>query len=163
MKSKLLLAAPLMAFALLMMTFASALDTNQVSFRASGGVLNFVGSDNAFTFTKIDFSAWHQPGRLAPSVITSQGQGTLQVTATTTSGERVTLNLNLKESQVLESSASRLYVANTATGVYWKKGITPKTTAYVVRYDYNLLTGTVNIAGEGLVNFRITNAVVKTL
>lgn len=150
---KLLLALPLFV---MLMTGVFAVSIVVTDMHKQGGVLNYLGSDNSFSFVKTDFDAWHRTGYSL--VNGNQGQGTLQVTAITSLGERVTLNLNLREKAVLVENANQLYVDNTATGTYWKKGSLPVSVNFgTVRYDLNKVTGLVNIAGETTgFSFRVT-------
>jgi len=120
------------------------------SLRASDGTVNYLKNDVNLITKKVDFSAYSKP---------TQGQGGLGIIAETTDGKRVVLNLKLWQTNIIENSNNRLYVNNRGLGYYWKQGITgnPK---YVyldsVRYDYNINSDTLNIAGEGHI-YEFTN------
>lgn len=119
-----------------------------LSLRAEGGTINYIGSDTNLVSQTVKFSAWNRG---------SVGEGGLEIRAKTTTGQRVVLNLRLTQSSIIQDDANRLYTDNTARGTYWKTGSGRQIINLgTVRYDYNKNTGTVNVAGEGDINFRVT-------
>jgi len=139
----------LMILPLLVLLTASVLAL-AFSLRADGGIVNYIGSDVNLVASKVDFSAYSK---------LEQGQGSLGIIARTASGDRVVLNLKLWQTNIIERNNNRLYVNNRGMGYYWKQEVTgqPK---YVyldsVRYDYNINSDTLNIAGEGHI-YKFTN------
>ena len=145
----------LLAMTLLIATVGLAVTINRISLRAKGGIVNYIGSDDTFTFSKVRFSAYLREDYSDAN--RDQGQASIHIAATTESGERVVLNGKLKLKTVIQSDENRLYTDNTGYMTYWKKGMTPQRIYFdSIRYDLDKNTGLINIAGESDINFRVT-------
>ncbi len=94
------------------------------SFRANDGQLDRIGNYEVFKFADTHLSV---NGRYATfnGKDTYNGNGGLQITAITSTGKQVKLNLNLKLIKQVPDMYIGVTTENIARGTYWEKGKDP--------------------------------------
>ena len=153
MAKKLLLG--LLALLLVIGTVTAGAYSN-FSIRGRGGAITYLGDESEFDSARVQFSA---NGRVAEDI---HGRASVRIRATVDGKLRI-LNLNLKATEIKQYDANRIYIDNTAKGIYYKHGGRAVRLEFdSLRYDDNINTGLVNIAGETAdgFSFRVTGAEV---
>lgn len=151
MKNRLLMSAPLMTVLLVTSVLAMS---GAFSLRGAGGDINYIGSDNSFSFEKVSFSAYVSPGS------TGTGQGSIILRAVTTDGENIQLGVSMKNAIVELDNANTLKV--TSDGYYyqrvktWNGFWTTEKVEGKVTYTYNKNTGLTTVLGHSGLNFKVT-------
>ncbi|MFH1590308.1 MAG: hypothetical protein ABIC95_00110 [archaeon] len=116
---------------------------SQISFRASGGLLERLGSiDNFSGVSKLAFSSWLS---LRDGAV--QGSGGLQIIANDGLGRQV-LNLGMRDIEIVENSCDRLHVQGSGPATYWTRA----TGSVSQQYDhvaYILEHGTDTLSVDG--------------
>lgn len=136
------------------MVLVTSVIATTMSLRATDGTLNYIGNNVDISYTKAKFNA----------LIDKQGE--LQIIAKDSNGKRIVLNIKTTHKNTIIESDTRYYSDNTGKGIYFLIGEGIKKVNYeTLRYDYNKVTGKLNIAGESSANpesnFRLTGMDVK--
>lgn len=139
----------LLAIPLTLLLITSVFALSYMSIRASGGNLDYIGSDTDFKYSKIRLNANYREHN---GIVRANGH--LRILARTTDNKRIVLILKMVN-------------PNTAEGIYWTKGIRPRKvyfediTANWQNPNLLDLEGTSSTNPEA--NFKITGMQVKVL
>lgn len=142
---KLLMSAPI---TLLLVASVFALPFVYISLRANDGVVNYIGTDTSFQFTKSHLNAY---------VTDKSGHAGLNILAVNSGGKRVIFNANYKDAVILQNDATILRVnAFDENAVYRVQGEAPSNVASRITYTYDKVTGLTTIEATGSVPIKIT-------
>lgn len=117
-----------------LMLMTTSVMATTYSVRGYEGDINYIGSDQTITPSKVHFSAWRNG---------VQGSGGLSVIGNSTSWNRIVLNVGFDS-------------MGNGFATYWKTG-QGRPIRFPVHISYDFLGNSVNVIGTGIVNFRLSN------
>ncbi|MFA6023238.1 MAG: hypothetical protein WC781_04070 [Candidatus Pacearchaeota archaeon] len=130
--------------AVLLLASAYAFSSNDLSIRATGNNISYIGNETQFNLSKtsVHLSIWNFAERAGSQRFTDsidlssglahQGKGTLTIKTETLNKKRIIMNLKISNTQLTRPSYDRLKITGKAKGTYWTK----ETGLMKVSFDY---------------------------